>query len=62
MDKETKKETEHNYLFFHEMLRLWEIKLVNKKKKNMSLAREIKMIEALQELLTEFELIMFEEK
>ena len=62
MDKETKQENENNYLFFHEMLRLWEIKLVNKKKNNLSLEKDVKMIEALQELLTEFELMFEDDK
>ena len=59
--EETKKETENNYLFFHEMLRLWEKRIKIKKSKGLSLARDVKMIEALEELLTEFELIMFED-
>jgi len=62
MDKETKQENENNYLFFHEMLRLWEIKLVKKKKNNLSLEKDVKMIEALQELLTEFELMFEDDK
>jgi len=59
--KETKKENENNYLFFQEMLCLWEKRIKNKKAKNLSLERDVKMIEALEELLTEFELIMFED-
>jgi len=59
--KETKKENENNYLFFQEMLGLWEKRIKNKKAKGLSLERDVKMIEALEELLTEFELIMFED-
>lgn len=59
--EETKKETENNYLFFHEMLRLWEKRIKIKKSKGLSLERDVKMIEALEELLTEFEVIMFED-
>ena len=60
--EETKKENENNYLFFHEMLRLWEIKLVKKKAMGVSLDRDVKMIEALEELLTEFELMFEDDK
>ena len=60
--EETKQENENNYLFFHEMLRLWEKRIKIKKSKGLSLDRDVKMIEALEELLTEFEVIMFEDK
>lgn len=60
--EETKKNNENNYLFFHEMLRLWEKRIKIKKSKGLSLDRDVKMIEALEELLTEFEVIMFEDK
>lgn len=60
--EETKKNNENNYLFFHEMLRLWEKRIKIKRARGLSLERDVKMIEALEELLTEFELIMFEDK
>ena len=62
MDKETKQENENNYLFFHEMLRLWEKRIKIKRSRGLSLERDVKMIEALEELLTEFEVLMFSDK
>ena len=60
--EETKKENENNYLFFHEMLRLWEKRINNKRARGLSLEKDVKMIEALEELLTEFEVLMFSDK